>query len=576
MHIGPTLIVFVAFTGLTLWSWVDANRNVRAERAQVISNNVEMSIASIQSRIATYEDVIRSGGGLFEASDSVSRSEWKRFVGVFDIQNRYPGTGGVGFIKAVPEQDRPEYIRAMSQQGVPNFDISPTGQRSSYAPITYFEPDTNQSQAALGYDMYSDPVRRVALEQARDTGQVTMTPPIQFLKGVDGAEHQGFMIFYPVYSTGTVPATKDEREARLAGYVYVPFRSQDFFGKILVDTNANFGFQVVSSSGDHNTILYDSSHYAEISNNPNNQNSSRSFFINGQQWAIVARVNPAVLSSRENNRPSTVLWGGLLFSAMVAAVMYTLLSGRTRRVAENEDGELQSAKDELLALASHQLRTPATGVKQYIGMLQEGYAGELNEQQKIYLDKANQSNERQLGTINEMLMVARADAGHLEINKTNFDLNELTEDVISEQLADIDKRSQSIKSYMPKEHIHINADIRYTRMAIENMISNATKYTPDKGELIVTLLRKKQNIHIAVRDTGVGISKDDYPLLFRKFSRIPNALTSKVGGTGIGLYLTQKIAKAHDGEITFTSTVDKGSVCTMILPVHGTRGREGL
>ncbi len=201
-------------------------------------------------------------------------------------------------------------------------------------------------------------------------------------------------------------------------------------------------------------------------------------------------------------------------------------------------------------------------------MLQEGYAGELNDKQKTYLEKAQQSNERQLGTINEMLMVARADAGHLEIQKSNFDLNKLVEDVISEQLFDINARSQTIKSYVPKDHINLNADERFMRMAIENVISNATKYTPNGGEITVTLLRKKSKIHIAVRDTGVGVAKADAPLLFQKFSRIPNELTSKVGGSGIGLYLAQKIVRAHDGEIVFDSRTDQGSVFTIILPAY--------
>jgi signal transduction histidine kinase len=214
---------------------------------------------------------------------------------------------------------------------------------------------------------------------------------------------------------------------------------------------------------------------------------------------------------------------------------------------QNEQAEVQSAKDELLALASHQLRTPATGVKQYIGLLREGYAGELSEEQRTYLDKAYASNERQLGTINEMLVVAKADTGHLELTKEAVDVNQMMRDIVEESDTHIKSRDHNFKLYLTESPVYCFADRAYLRMALENIASNANKYTPDGGTITVTVLRKKTNVHIVVRDTGVGVSKKDFPMLFEKFARIPNELTRKVGGSGIGLYLAKKIVDEHRG-----------------------------
>jgi signal transduction histidine kinase len=201
-------------------------------------------------------------------------------------------------------------------------------------------------------------------------------------------------------------------------------------------------------------------------------------------------------------------------------------------------------------------------------MLREGYAGKLSKEQVRYLDKAYASNERQLSTINEMLFVARADAGNIELIRERFDLTSLIRDTLEEQSNAIKERRQVLVMKIPEQKLFIYADARYVRMAIENVLSNATKYTPEKGTITVTLKHNKQDAQLIIKDTGVGVSKKDYELLFQKFARIPNELTNKVTGSGIGLYLARKVVEAHNGSISFTSEVGKGSTCTIKLPIR--------
>jgi signal transduction histidine kinase len=226
----------------------------------------------------------------------------------------------------------------------------------------------------------------------------------------------------------------------------------------------------------------------------------------------------------------------------------------------------KEAKDDFLALASHQLRTPATGVKQYLGMLIEGYAGPLSELQEKLLNKAYSSNERQLSIINEMLFVARADSGQIKIQEDLIDLQSLIKDTVEEQQLAFFNKEQTFKINIPEEKVLFVGDEQYLRMAIENLISNATKYTPEGGHIDIFLKQSDSSIKIEVSDTGVGVSEEDKKLLFRKFTRIPNDLTGLVNGSGLGLYLVKKVIETHGGTVEFESEEGIGSTVKIILP----------
>jgi two-component system, OmpR family, phosphate regulon sensor histidine kinase PhoR len=226
----------------------------------------------------------------------------------------------------------------------------------------------------------------------------------------------------------------------------------------------------------------------------------------------------------------------------------------------------QDAKDEFLALASHQLRTPATGVKQYIGMLKEGLAGPLTELQQKLIEKAFDSNERQLSIINQMLFVARADSEEVIIDEGKINIAALLQDIVDEQQGTFGNKQQLCTLKIPDENIILVGDEQYLRMAIENVVSNAAKYTPESGSIKITLKDNAKNITIEVRDSGVGVADEDKNLLFKKFSRIPNDLSATVSGSGLGLYLVKKVLEAHHGRVTFKSKPGEGSRVKMMFP----------
>lgn len=229
---------------------------------------------------------------------------------------------------------------------------------------------------------------------------------------------------------------------------------------------------------------------------------------------------------------------------------------------------LEHAKDEFISIASHQLRTPATGVKQYIGMVLEGFAGTVTREQKILLKKAYESNERQLKIIDDLLKVARVDAGHLTLSVKKVDLIALLQDVIYEQLGKIEKRRQSLRFIHQPKTLKLHIDAARMRMVFENVIDNASKYTPPHKTILLQVEKKKAWVVVHITDEGVGISPADQRRVFQRFTRLDGTTTfQEVEGSGLGLYWAQKIANLHHGKIRVKSTLGKGSTFEIRLPL---------
>lgn len=247
--------------------------------------------------------------------------------------------------------------------------------------------------------------------------------------------------------------------------------------------------------------------------------------------------------------------------ARLASQRAELLDGQKRQLIK-----LNRSKDDFISIASHQLRTPATAVKQYVGMFLEGYVGEVSPDQQEILKKAYKSNERQLTVINELLKTAQLDAADFKLEMRNCSVNQL----IAESVADLGPmlklREQHISVQKAADDLAL-ADCDELRLVFDNLLENASKYSEIGRRIRVTTSSGKGIIKITVADQGVGIKQDDLGLIFDKFSRVDNAMSSTVEGSGLGLYWVKRIVDLHDGTVDVESTPGKGSKFTICLPL---------
>lgn len=247
-------------------------------------------------------------------------------------------------------------------------------------------------------------------------------------------------------------------------------------------------------------------------------------------------------------------------------LFYSLGRKQIEQQKINDLLELNRTKDEFISLASHQLRTPATGVKQYVGMVLEGFVGDISDAQRKLLASAYESNERQLRIVSDLLKVARVDAGKVVLQNTVTDLSSIVSDIIKEQRQTYEERHQVVQVTHPSTKITAFVDPDRIRMVVENMLDNASKYSNHGTTTTVSLAKTTKEVSVSIKDQGVGIASADIDKLFGKFSRIDNPLSTQVGGTGLGLYWAQKIIDLHGGSITVESQANKGTTFVIHLP----------
>lgn len=225
---------------------------------------------------------------------------------------------------------------------------------------------------------------------------------------------------------------------------------------------------------------------------------------------------------------------------------------------------LEHAKDEFISIASHQLRTPATVVKQYLGMILEGFIG--SEEERLEMIKiAYDHNNNQLEIINDLLRVAQIESKTLAANYKEVDLVQILKKIITSQKPDYDKRNIKLRLASDNSSAMIEVDPLHIQMIFENLIDNANKYSGPGSTVSIQLEETSSLVTVHVRDQGVGIDAKDIPKLFNKFSRIENPV-SAVSGTGLGLYWAKKLIELYDGTINVASELHEGTTFSVSIP----------
>ncbi len=229
---------------------------------------------------------------------------------------------------------------------------------------------------------------------------------------------------------------------------------------------------------------------------------------------------------------------------------------------------LEGTKNEFLSLASHQLRTPATNVKQYVGLILDGYLGDVTAKQRDALKVAYKNNESEIRIINDLLDVAKIDLQRIQLHKRRINVVTVVKHVVKEYDQHIDKHGQTLTLKAPPELMAM-VDRDYFQGVIEKLIDNAVKYSYDKTGITVRVRadEAKNRFEVVVKDRGLGIQKREVPKLFIKFSRLTNEFSAHTEGSGLGLYWVKQIMALHGGSVKVVSQEGRGSKFTVRAPI---------
>lgn len=229
---------------------------------------------------------------------------------------------------------------------------------------------------------------------------------------------------------------------------------------------------------------------------------------------------------------------------------------------------VERMKTEFVSIAAHQLRTPLSAIKWTLRMLLEGDLGDLNEEQQEYVEKTYKSNERMIRLINDLLNVTRIEEGRYLYERTPTNIVEMIQSLVDSYKDEVKKRDIVLEVNKPKEDLpKVEVDPEKVRLAAQNLVENAIKYTLEGGTVTVTIRRVKDEVEISIKDTGIGIPEEQQDRVFSKFFRGVNALKEETEGSGLGLFITKNIIEAHGGNVWFESQVGEGTTFYFTVPL---------
>ena len=238
--------------------------------------------------------------------------------------------------------------------------------------------------------------------------------------------------------------------------------------------------------------------------------------------------------------------------------------------------QLDQAKSELLSIASHQLRTPTTGIKGFLSMMLEGDYGKVTKEQRDVLQIVYDSTNRLIRLVNVFLNVSRIESGKLQLARNEVDLGNLARVVVTELRPAAKAKNLTLDIQTPDKVPIVPADSDKIRDVLVNLTDNAIKYT-EKGSVTVRVVPHADSVEVAVADTGMGLSSDEIKALFAKFSRGERVKIKESQGSGLGLFIAKKIIEAHSGKIGVTSPgPGKGTTFSFTLPLKPPVGDAGV
>ncbi|MEI6347438.1 MAG: CHASE domain-containing protein [Bacteroidota bacterium] len=360
-----SIAILITCIGLTLMASIYTYRDVEAQKNkefELVCNELK---TKIDTRLHAHAQLLRSGASFFVASDSAKRDEWKNFIDNSKLDINLPGIQGVGYSCIIQKNQLKHHIQSIRNEGFSDYNVKPSGDRDIYTSIIYLEPFSGRNLRAFGYDMFSEPIRRKAMEQARDLDVAALSGKVVLVQETDKDLQAGTLMYVPVYKKKMPTNTIQERRAAIVGWVYSPYRMYDLMNGVLgsrdfVD-NSRIRLQLFDEENlSEASLLYDSQKKDSI---VNNKLANRKLLIpltfNGKKWTLLFSQSNQQFSYFKS-RVFIVSFSGLIISLLIFSLLFSLFNTKIKaqEIAEQLTSELKESKDRFQIL----LNSTAEGI----------------------------------------------------------------------------------------------------------------------------------------------------------------------------------------------------------------------
>jgi PAS domain S-box-containing protein len=375
------VFLFISFAA-TFFAWLQARDFLNQLRIEKFNIEADETEAIINDVLKSYVDALYSARALFAASKTVERNEWNAYINLLSLEERFQGVHALSYLKRVPLEEKENFIKrvqgdtSLSQEGYPDFDVYPEGDREEYIIVTFIEP-FEKNKAAFGFDLFSNPSRKAGLERARDENTPIATAPIRLMQ--ETGEQAGFLLFLPVYENGTSIETIEEKQAALIGYISAVFRAGDLLHSILKNIRAadNLHVEVYDTfNPSENNVLFQS-HQSNVFSAPI-LSTTRKADIGSRSWAITfTNLSKSDIGFANRLFPATILTFGLLFSLFTSYILYSSARIRERAIilAQDLTTDLNKFQMAVEGTSEHIMFTDADGSILYANKAAEMITG---------------------------------------------------------------------------------------------------------------------------------------------------------------------------------------------------------
>ncbi len=585
------LIVTVTLVALA-WN------NVKERENKVFEFESGLIKEAVLESVNASDAVAHGIQALFHSSQHVDADQFRVFSK--EIFSRYSFIQSATYYPRVYHQERQDFVDEQRGWGYIAYEIfeyeekqrkKTAAKRNIYFPILYKQPLSPKVASLLGYDVLSRPDFNQSIQKAIETGVPAPSTPFELKPGSTGYE-----IFIAVYEGKSLPGTTDERKKMVNGLISFTINPESMFGKDAFSQHISLELDILSSKEGVGSRLFQYSPNAQ----PNALEDANKFIIAelSLKYPIHISEQQFQLSiSKKLHLHDINIWSVILALVLGIAFwvgLFLIVMGRTNLRVKNKSlekayneveirvhertAELSTtnqqlnkakeeayasskAKGEFLANMSHEIRTPMNAI---IGLSHLALQDDMSDKQHKYLSKIQSSANSLLGIINDILDFSKIDAGKLQFEITDFYMDDVMENLSNlishraeekgvEFLFDIDTQ-------VPR--FLIGDQLRLGQVLI-NLVNNAVKFTHEGEILISVKIEKIENgnvtLKFSVKDTGIGLTKEETAKLFQAFSQADGSTTRKYGGTGLGLTISKKLVEMMGGRIGVESTQGKGS-----------------
>ncbi len=341
------LILLIALL-FTAYGAIAARQVAENHAIDDFANACDKMTLKVEERLNAYALILKGGAGLFEGFDEVSRQEWHHYTVKLNAQQSVPGAQGIGFTQIIAPNQLAGHTEAIRREGFADYTVHPVGQRDLYTSIIYLEPFSGRNLRAFGFDMWSEPVRRAAMTQARDTGEVALSGKVLLVQETKQDVQAGVLMYAPVYRHNAPTDTLEQRRAAIIGWVYSPYRMTDLTLGIIEVAN-NPEFQPIAlhifdgNQASRANMLFDQTYHNAADNTLLYQ--QRHINFNGKEWLLTFDSRDPVYQA-DYSQMWLILLSGLVVSGLLFGLMLSIINTRSNaeRLAEQQTQEILSAK----------------------------------------------------------------------------------------------------------------------------------------------------------------------------------------------------------------------------------------